>query len=156
MIRRPPRSTLFPYTTLFRSLTVLHYKGIPALVGALVLGEHPLAVVGVDHLHPVFGICQDLLDGVAEDRLELRAQVGSAAGGGRLLEVRDDGDLLDQSAVFLLGLAELLLRPLALGDVPSDGLVLDQTAFVAEYGPVGPLQPAYPVLWCEDPVLHRP
>src|SRR5256885_3639995 len=25
MIRRPPRSTLFPYTTLFRSL-ILHYK----------------------------------------------------------------------------------------------------------------------------------
>src|SRR2546427_3232016 len=24
MIRRPPRSTLFPYTTLFRSLTQLH------------------------------------------------------------------------------------------------------------------------------------
>src|SRR5256886_13607696 len=24
MIRRPPRSTLFPYTTLFRSLQVLH------------------------------------------------------------------------------------------------------------------------------------
>src|SRR2546430_12633742 len=24
MIRRPPRSTLFPYTTLFRSLTVTH------------------------------------------------------------------------------------------------------------------------------------
>src|SRR5256886_16850980 len=24
MIRRPPRSTLFPYTTLFRSLVVLH------------------------------------------------------------------------------------------------------------------------------------
>src|SRR3712207_7349799 len=24
MIRRPPRSTLFPYTTLFRSLAVLH------------------------------------------------------------------------------------------------------------------------------------
>src|SRR3712207_7794175 len=26
MIRRPPRSTLFPYTTLFRSLTRLHEK----------------------------------------------------------------------------------------------------------------------------------
>src|SRR2546430_5249100 len=32
MIRRPPRSTLFPYTTLFRSLTVLlttHYVEEP-------------------------------------------------------------------------------------------------------------------------------
>src|SRR3712207_8630795 len=31
MIRRPPRSTLFPYTTLFRSHTLLHTWGrIPA------------------------------------------------------------------------------------------------------------------------------
>src|SRR5436189_846476 len=32
MIRRPPRSTLFPYTTLFRSLPVI---GVPFAVGAL-------------------------------------------------------------------------------------------------------------------------
>src|SRR5256885_11096430 len=36
MIRRPPRSTLFPYTTLFRSLLVLptdfHYVWFAALV----------------------------------------------------------------------------------------------------------------------------
>src|SRR5256885_3916570 len=29
MIRRPPRSTLFPYTTLFRSLQTLVNAGIP-------------------------------------------------------------------------------------------------------------------------------
>src|SRR2546425_2937635 len=28
MIRRPPRSTLFPYTTLFRSLMVLHHVAL--------------------------------------------------------------------------------------------------------------------------------
>src|SRR3712207_9469434 len=28
MIRRPPRSTLFPYTTLFRSLTTVFLEGI--------------------------------------------------------------------------------------------------------------------------------
>src|SRR2546428_10072355 len=28
MIRRPPRSTLFPYTTLFRSLGLAHLAGI--------------------------------------------------------------------------------------------------------------------------------
>src|SRR5260370_6461799 len=33
MIRRPPRSTLFPYTTLFRSLLILHICG--ATVGLL-------------------------------------------------------------------------------------------------------------------------
>src|SRR5687767_15377452 len=37
MIRRPPRSTLFPYTTLFRSLlrmTPMHLSGLLALRGA--------------------------------------------------------------------------------------------------------------------------
>src|SRR5258708_31004909 len=33
MIRRPPRSTLFPYTTLFRSRHGMHY-GIPSPPGA--------------------------------------------------------------------------------------------------------------------------
>src|SRR5256885_9921453 len=30
MIRRPPRSTLFPYTTLFRSSLVARRRGVPA------------------------------------------------------------------------------------------------------------------------------
>src|SRR5256885_10992054 len=30
MIRRPPRSTLFPYTTLFRSLIIMDIAGKPA------------------------------------------------------------------------------------------------------------------------------
>src|SRR3712207_8128666 len=40
MIRRPPRSTLFPYTTLFRSLDILrhrepeaHHRGVDDAVG---------------------------------------------------------------------------------------------------------------------------
>src|SRR2546430_8875395 len=33
MIRRPPRSTLFPYTTLFRSLMDVHYKGFKPAEG---------------------------------------------------------------------------------------------------------------------------
>src|SRR3712207_8674697 len=51
MIRRPPRSTLFPYTTLFRSRA--HRR--PALDGvvrgvegrAFVAGEHPVVALGV-------------------------------------------------------------------------------------------------------------
>src|SRR5438105_11244675 len=31
MIRRPPRSTLFPYTTLFRSFRAKHTLGLPEL-----------------------------------------------------------------------------------------------------------------------------
>src|SRR3712207_8017368 len=33
MIRRPPRSTLFPYTTLFRSGVIKRYRGAVALDG---------------------------------------------------------------------------------------------------------------------------
>src|SRR3712207_8518218 len=44
MIRRPPRSTLFPYTTLFRSKLILS-KGVDLLAAAwpLVLREVPAA-----------------------------------------------------------------------------------------------------------------
>src|SRR3712207_9124229 len=47
MIRRPPRSTLFPYTTLFRSLCYGRSRGLPAgeasladLDDAVAHGEH--------------------------------------------------------------------------------------------------------------------
>src|SRR3712207_1052393 len=33
MIRRPPRSTLFPYTTLFRSLWIGAYRSVPVVMG---------------------------------------------------------------------------------------------------------------------------
>src|SRR2546422_10403841 len=39
MIRRPPRSTLFPYTTLFRSLVVDDEMGILDVLRILLKGE---------------------------------------------------------------------------------------------------------------------
>src|SRR5687767_15743960 len=48
MIRRPPRSTLFPYTTLFRSgivATLRSWKGHRYLIEALPAGAH-LVIVG--------------------------------------------------------------------------------------------------------------
>src|SRR3712207_9239584 len=42
MIRRPPRSTLFPYTTLFRSnllATLLFSQGVPMLLGGDEIGR---------------------------------------------------------------------------------------------------------------------
>src|SRR3712207_6990318 len=47
MIRRPPRSTLFPYTTLFRSLRALHDGPEPQLGGRAELAR-PLPVVARD------------------------------------------------------------------------------------------------------------
>src|SRR2546428_1834788 len=52
MIRRPPRSTLFPYTTLFRSLATLHY----GLIGAEVQVLHPyLVAVALEAIRPQNG-----------------------------------------------------------------------------------------------------
>src|SRR5688572_31285853 len=39
MIRRPPRSTLFPYTTLFRSLQIAEPADAIVVVGAELVGE---------------------------------------------------------------------------------------------------------------------
>src|SRR3712207_8115330 len=44
MIRRPPRSTLFPYTTLFRSVD--HEVLVAVAAGLPFIGEHPPAAVG--------------------------------------------------------------------------------------------------------------
>src|SRR3712207_8083825 len=54
MIRRPPRSTLFPYTTLFRSLL---QSG--ASVGELLVGQQDVRRTGVEvDAHPVTGAQQ--------------------------------------------------------------------------------------------------
>src|SRR2546430_15668932 len=42
MIRRPPRSTLFPYTTLFRSLTTNNRMELTAVIRALEALKRPV------------------------------------------------------------------------------------------------------------------
>src|SRR5438477_9352926 len=51
MIRRPPRSTLFPYTTLFRSLVVLHDHQRIAVPGELGQAAEQDAVVARSEEH---------------------------------------------------------------------------------------------------------
>src|SRR2546423_10286465 len=48
MIRRPPRSTLFPYTTLFRSCAVVLLRHAEALRLAIVRAGDALEVLGGD------------------------------------------------------------------------------------------------------------
>src|SRR2546425_5762900 len=66
MIRRPPRSTLFPYTTLFRSVEeidvvrhggIFHVVAVPAEVAVVRAVHRPEAAAEIDEL-------------VAEDRSE--------------------------------------------------------------------------------------
>src|SRR5690348_18497678 len=51
MLRRPPRSTLIPYTTLFRSGFGLSFAGVPLtvglLLGAIVATTDPAAVIAI-------------------------------------------------------------------------------------------------------------
>src|SRR2546429_3935274 len=51
MIRRPPRSTLFPYTTLFRSLAP-DYTDVVPLAQALIAANPERIVWGTDWPHP--------------------------------------------------------------------------------------------------------
>src|ERR1035441_10836700 len=76
MIRRPPRSTLFPYTTLFRSVQALFQTEIGQVVGGgfiaqiggelLVLLDECVAIVGTEDVMAML----DLLD----DRVQLALQ----------------------------------------------------------------------------------
>src|SRR5256885_2982946 len=52
MIRRPPRSTLFPYTTLFRSSQVLGTRDTP-VARALAPGSLVLTRVEQEELEPI-------------------------------------------------------------------------------------------------------
>src|SRR3712207_7644354 len=70
MIRRPPRSTLFPYTTLFRSRpALLPVAGRRAVAGLLPIARRGLLVAG---RHPVPRRRLAVRPGLAERRGGLR------------------------------------------------------------------------------------
>src|SRR3712207_9216694 len=87
MIRRPPRSTLFPYTTLFRSaavLAVLEAHGFEPREedGRISLVNCPFHVLAQDHTELVCGMNLRLLDGVldAVDEAGLAARLAPSPG----------------------------------------------------------------------------
>src|SRR5260221_14334514 len=81
MIRRPPRSTLFPYTTLFRSREQFQWLAgeIGELEGEAYLGESHLLLNGQsDALAQQFGArvdatYQEILDELQQDNADLVA-----------------------------------------------------------------------------------
>src|SRR3712207_9157451 len=83
MIRRPPRSTLFPYTTLFRSVLILVHEHVPkrAPVALENLGEEleevdaaEQQVVEVHRVHRVDPLLVELVD-VGRGLLEVRGHL---------------------------------------------------------------------------------
>src|SRR3712207_9188901 len=72
MIRRPPRSTLFPYTTLFRSLD-LRLQRLTALERRKVEQEHKDLVEKIEYLEGVLADESKVYGIVKEELLEVRA-----------------------------------------------------------------------------------
>src|SRR3712207_6862691 len=70
MMRRPPRSTLFPYTTLFRSQRRPFPVELAGLLPALVLGGP--GAVGLARLRPPAGPAPQPPPGRAQDRKSTR------------------------------------------------------------------------------------
>src|SRR2546427_11742306 len=85
MIRRPPRSTLFPYTTLFRSgvrsAGTIHPRLARLIVHAVAqLEERPLprAVVDLPALHPIHQrIGREVLEAQVRGKAEVEVRVRS-------------------------------------------------------------------------------
>src|SRR3712207_9421263 len=77
MIRRPPRSTLFPYTTLFRSVVVpIRWEG--AVIGAIFLrterGAHPFSETDVHFCQTVASLTAKALRNAHRFESLVRAQ----------------------------------------------------------------------------------
>src|SRR5689334_24564890 len=69
MIRRPPRSTLFPYTTLFRSLDHFDDHGLPAVIHLCRNRRHVR-----QQIRWRFGLWRDRLARSEEHTSELQSQ----------------------------------------------------------------------------------
>src|SRR3712207_7367015 len=80
MIRRPPRSTLFPYTTLFRSLRVGTRRELDVVLAALAREDADalgVARVGDVDDHHALAVGPDV--GVVTGELDVRRSVGALA-----------------------------------------------------------------------------
>src|SRR5258708_26042346 len=72
MIRRPPRSTLFPYTTLFRSLGFLKQLGLPQVATARRVAKAVRSVLGSIENPPLLCVWYGSQRPASEDRKSTR------------------------------------------------------------------------------------
>src|SRR5688572_32344276 len=72
MIRRPPRSTLFPYTTLFRSHFDVEVEGVEAAVAARLLHADDIGAVASQYAGDDRERAGLVLDDDAQDRKSTR------------------------------------------------------------------------------------
>src|ERR1035437_7171112 len=150
MIRRPPRSTLFPYTTLFRSGVELDALGTEPLDVAPEGDQAHVAVAGVepgvvDELARVLLTHQRVALGGVEALLVPLLQVSRLEDGHVHVPVLED--VLHQ--VILLASLEVLDRPVRLGRAEP---LVSVEAFDPALGVL--LGAGDPVVWGSVPVMH--
>src|SRR2546425_13034352 len=119
MIRRPPRSTLFPYTTLFRSLPARDDNGSMAIVGTLYLAILTRRVRAGRRAELRSGQLRSLIDHpVAASAARIAAALERAAD-----LVLDEVDVATITE-FLLGFVELIDASLTTD--PDDQAVIER------------------------------
>src|SRR3712207_8140318 len=78
MIRRPPRSTLFPYTTLFRSVEKsVGGKNSNIYMGTVVLKGKGRALIEKTGMKTEMGKIADMLDNIESEKSPLKKKLAS-------------------------------------------------------------------------------
>src|SRR5882762_11281527 len=98
MIRRPPRSTLFPYTTLFRSCVQFHQVGVHSVEAGAPLGIRFLSVYLEDG---------EVLRGAIGEARKLVAQIGDMSWSREMLAVFSIQHSAQHALVLRVGLAKV-------------------------------------------------
>src|SRR5258708_21538966 len=102
MIRRPPRSTLFPYTTLFRSMAADFQESMTTLVTGAGESEKNLALVGagIKNIAVTTGTStKDLVAGMRSEEHTSELQSPDHLVCRLLLEKKKSGTLVDEDTV---------------------------------------------------------
>ena len=133
---------------------VLGLEGLAGPVGALVLLQHPPAVLGVEQPVPELGVLQELLRVVAEHLPHVRAAVDGPVVVVDAVQVHDGRDLLDEQPVPPLGPLQPLLGLPALRDIKHDALAVGWAALDAGQDDRAVADPHHPPVAGYHPVLH--
>ena len=138
---------------------VLRDHPVLDVVGAVrLLGEHrrledPFAIVGVHQLGPQRRVGGQLVRGVADEGLHLRAEVRARVVGPVRVDVGHDRRLLDERPVAFLGLLEPFERGRAVDRLVHHALPVQRSAFLVadQHGLV--VDPHDPTVLGEHPVV---